>query len=377
MATIATPVHDAYGLRSDSSGRSHLAFAGGLRETDTGWYLSGGRVYNPTLRRFIAPDPTSPFAGGGINRYAYCGGDPINRVDPSGHSWLNWMGALLGLGGPTGAARSLSSTSRNPYDTTATPSMVATTVAAVTDAMSVTAAIGSVASTTQDKPKAGGLLGWVAMGTTGTAGVQLPEARPGSSRARPFVAMSAGPVSQPDQGDIPRNPNVRLVMDPHIPARRLTSDRQGNPDVRKQWIYGTHIRNDRSSIMAPDSAIRSSDVEELLPTLKSLGITHLNLYTGVHGQAYGRNWYAGTGASARPDPHLVHEDRVHTTKAADSIGITIHLVDLGSMTKQDFRNRLLQDGLHIISTCFGLADDVVMDALNVSHATVFARLALP
>ncbi|MFJ4432970.1 RHS repeat-associated core domain-containing protein [Pseudomonas sp. NPDC089395] len=46
----------------------------------------GYRSYNPALMRFVAPDSLSPFAEGGTNAYAYCAGDPINYVDPTGHA---------------------------------------------------------------------------------------------------------------------------------------------------------------------------------------------------------------------------------------------------------------------------------------------------
>lgn len=71
-----------------------FAYAGTYQNPVTGGYLLGlgYRTYLPELMRFIAPDDWSPFGSGGINAYAYCAGDPINRVDPSGHFGV---GALL------------------------------------------------------------------------------------------------------------------------------------------------------------------------------------------------------------------------------------------------------------------------------------------
>lgn len=66
-------------------------FNGEVRDRQTGWYLlgSGYRAFNPERMRFNSPDSYSPFGTGGINAYMYCEGDPVNFVDPSGHSPLN------------------------------------------------------------------------------------------------------------------------------------------------------------------------------------------------------------------------------------------------------------------------------------------------
>lgn len=66
--------------------RTQLGFNGVIRELLTGCYLlgNGHRAFSPTLMRFHSPDGLSPFAAGGINAYGYCGGDPVNHVDPDG-----------------------------------------------------------------------------------------------------------------------------------------------------------------------------------------------------------------------------------------------------------------------------------------------------
>jgi RHS repeat-associated protein len=56
---------------------------------------NGYRLYNPQLMQFLSPDWLSPFGAGGINPYAYCAGDPVNRTDPGGSfslSLVKWLG---------------------------------------------------------------------------------------------------------------------------------------------------------------------------------------------------------------------------------------------------------------------------------------------
>ena len=88
--------YSPYGHRPASSDLlSLLGFNGERREPVTGHYFlgSGYRAFNPVLMRFNSPDSWSPFGDGGLNSYAYCLGDPVNRRDPSGHAAL--LGAFV------------------------------------------------------------------------------------------------------------------------------------------------------------------------------------------------------------------------------------------------------------------------------------------
>ncbi|RMO06950.1 YD repeat-containing protein [Pseudomonas coronafaciens pv. zizaniae] len=78
--------YSPYGHRLQSSPMS--GFNGERPDPVTGHYLLGNgyRAFNPVLMRFNSPDSLSPFGRGGMNAYAYCQGDPVNRSDPGGHA---------------------------------------------------------------------------------------------------------------------------------------------------------------------------------------------------------------------------------------------------------------------------------------------------
>ena len=93
--------YSAYGHhRAESGLGSLLGFNGEQADPLTGHYLlgNGHRAYNPVLMRFNSPDRLSPFGKGGFNAYAYCVGDPVNKVDPSGRlPLLNTLALVSGI----------------------------------------------------------------------------------------------------------------------------------------------------------------------------------------------------------------------------------------------------------------------------------------
>ena len=69
-------------------------YRGYYYDADTGLYYCNARYYSPKWRRFISPDDTAyidPEAVNGLNLYAYCGNDPVNYADPSGHALVSLL----------------------------------------------------------------------------------------------------------------------------------------------------------------------------------------------------------------------------------------------------------------------------------------------
>lgn len=111
-------VYTAYGSQSSQLPAGvRLGFNGQLKERTTGWYHlgNGHRVYNPVLMRFHSPDRLSPFGKGGMNSYAYCGGSPVNRVDPTGKWWFAVPVAGQVVGTALGAVFAVGATVRTAF----------------------------------------------------------------------------------------------------------------------------------------------------------------------------------------------------------------------------------------------------------------------
>nr|WP_245355358.1 RHS repeat-associated core domain-containing protein [Pseudomonas sp. BP7] len=69
------------------SGSTALGFNGEFILENMHLYLlgQGHRGFSTEMRRFIGPDNAeSPFARGGVNAFAYCVNDPVNRKDETG-----------------------------------------------------------------------------------------------------------------------------------------------------------------------------------------------------------------------------------------------------------------------------------------------------
>ena len=78
-----------YGTQTTGGAAPTHGFTGQRRDESTGLLYYHARYYDPQLGRFISPDPliqnlADPQA---LNRYAYVRNNPINLIDPTGHSF--------------------------------------------------------------------------------------------------------------------------------------------------------------------------------------------------------------------------------------------------------------------------------------------------
>ncbi len=111
-AVVARYLYDAWGNMSvvDNNGTiisntSHIGnlnpfrYRGYYYDTETKLYFLKTRYYDPEIGRFMTIDGIeylNPETINGLNLYAYCGNNPVMRVDENGNAWWHWVvGAVV------------------------------------------------------------------------------------------------------------------------------------------------------------------------------------------------------------------------------------------------------------------------------------------
>ncbi|ANZ43512.1 hypothetical protein BBK82_43230 [Lentzea guizhouensis] len=116
-AVTATYSYDPAGRQLTASGAASAAnpvrYARGLLDETTGWLKRGVRWHDPTTGNWTALDPISLILEPDMaSRYAYVGGDPVNRIDPTGLKADTSKACLAGAA--AGAIGSLSGVATAP-----------------------------------------------------------------------------------------------------------------------------------------------------------------------------------------------------------------------------------------------------------------------
>ena len=90
---VATYSYNAWGkvltATGTMAGVNPLRYRGYYYDTDTGLYYLKSRYYDPEICRFINGDSNVSTGQGfvGTNMFAYCGNNPVSRVDSGGYVW--------------------------------------------------------------------------------------------------------------------------------------------------------------------------------------------------------------------------------------------------------------------------------------------------
>ncbi|UVL58695.1 RHS repeat-associated core domain-containing protein [Pseudomonas sp. B21-035] len=339
---------------------------------------NGYRVYDPQLHRFQSPDDWSPFSAGGAACYTYCGADPVNYHDPSGHARVLSSETQM-VGTPFIATpefrivMAVVGVAVSPFTGGAS---VAWTAAAV--GLATVSAGFEIASALLEEsdPDVSEALGYVGLGVglasaaAGIAGAKL-AARAGAKN------YSAGSRAA-HFGDLYKGQSSTMITCTPRDKRHLIWYETYLDDPRRgvRHIWGANIE------------INKSEVRAHLKTIARRGSnSDVHIYSGAHGEPNGDNWYdaiVGGKPSAIRRPELQDtdfylEDLDYIKRYApfgNTRKVSVHkLTSKGALETMNTMEQL--PGHHVYAFCFGRNDERFLALYNQAPVMVYARPPKP
>ncbi|MCK9904738.1 hypothetical protein MXD63_32440 [Frankia sp. Cpl3] len=361
---------------------SILSFTGQRTDPVTGCYHlgNGTRTYNPVLMHFTTPDPLSPFGGGGINPYAYCAGDPINRIDPSGNlSWQAWLGIGLGVAGLalTVVTGGLAIAAAGGVFAALS---AASTATLVVGALGVASDVTAIASGALEKasPEASSILGWISLGT----------GLPGLLEAGATLARTAGRLGERgpelageiERGDRVPDPAFSRYLRRTYPT--IVEQPEGGPLIvqapRRMQDEYSNIRGFRrmplsqyrNAIWTTEFRVTATTVEDAARRAQGLADTEeIHILSGTHGER------TGNRTAGHLDRRFLREDRA----TADAMngerrGATVQVHNMRRMRPRQLEEILRRPNAEIIvGFCYSRNDRQIRQILGLEPTVSFTR----
>lgn len=286
-------VYDAYGnilqiIGNQIIGKKNpFRYKGYYYDDETGFYSLQSRYYDPEIGRFINADNQlstgSDFTG--MNLFAYCGNNPVMRVDPTGHAWWHWAiaatvvvaCAVAVVATAGGAAPALMAVS-------AVASGMAAPIGGAAATVSAAAFIGSATylgvSAMSAAENSSSLSDFGAQGNWGTVAGTVGSAVVAGGSA---YLSTRGSTSSTSSGKGTQNPKVKAAV-------------QKGQAMHKQMDYGPGVLKEQK--IAPGCRVDGIDFNNKIiyelkpnnPQAISRGLAQLERYTTAASQQYGGEW---------------------------------------------------------------------------------------